>query len=341
MSFLTQLIAQLADGRFHTGAALGAQCGLGRHQLRQHVGQLAPLGLTLQAVPGRGYRLAQPLELLDHAHIVAALNQNKTNTDPTRLTEIEILPMVDSTNTWLAQRAAAGAPSGSVCVAEWQQAGRGRRGRTWHAPYGSGVCLSLLWRFPQSVDGGLSLAVGVALTRTLAEVGASTGIGLKWPNDIMWQERKLGGILVEMRGESVSGWEVVIGIGLNVHLPLSYAHVIDQPWVDLATLLGRPPARNFLIGRLLYHLAQACHTYSHEGLNAFRAEWQARDILQGRMIHVQQGAHSHVGMACGINDQGALLMMRQGRLEPIWHGDISVRTVTADEQPQHNFGVTE
>lgn len=338
MPCLAQLIAQLADGRFHASAALSARCGVGQHRLRQHLGQLAPLGLTLQAVPGRGYRLAQPLELLDHAHIVAAFNPDKTIPLP----EIEILPMVDSTNARLAQHAAAGASSGSVCVAEWQQAGRGRRGRTWHAPYGSGVCLSLLWRFPQSVDGGLSLAVGVALTRALAEVGASTGIGLKWPNDVMWQQRKLGGILVEMHGKS-AGWAAVIGIGLNIHLPLphAHAHAIDQPWIDLATLLGRPPARNFLIGRLLHHLVQACHTYSHEGLNAFRAEWQARDVLQGRMIHVQQGSHSHVGMACGIDEQGALLMVRQGRLESIWHGEISVRTMAADEQAQHNFGVTE
>ncbi|MDX1654152.1 MAG: biotin--[acetyl-CoA-carboxylase] ligase, partial [Candidatus Competibacteraceae bacterium] len=238
-----RLLEVLGDGRFHSGEELARALGVSRAAVWKHLNSLGRRGLEVHAVRGRGYRLPNPLELLDPEGIRAQLSPSVQG----RLAQLEVFDQIDSTNSYLLTRAKAGAPGGSVCLAERQSAGRGRRGRQWISPFAANLYLSVLWRYPDgpALLSGLSLAVGVAMARALEGVGV-VGVGLKWPNDLLWRDQKLGGILLEFGGESSGPCQVVTGVGLNVTMPKEPALDIDQPWPDLTTVLGLGLSRNRL-----------------------------------------------------------------------------------------------
>ncbi|NIR28234.1 MAG: biotin--[acetyl-CoA-carboxylase] ligase [Gammaproteobacteria bacterium] len=316
-----QLLSLLADGHFHSGAALGRALGVGRTTVWQLVRALQARGLEVFAVPGKGYRLAQPVELLGRERVLAAL-------DPaTRalLCELVVLPEVDSTNRYLLAGARRGLAGGCACLAEHQSAGRGRRGRGWVSPLGANVYLSVLWRF-DGMPGGpqaLSLAMGVATANALLELGAHD-LGLKWPNDLVVQGRKAGGLLLEMEGESSGPWAVVVGVGLNVGTPPAAAVGIDQPWADLRTA-GLEASRNRVAGRVLNHLLVALARYAREGFVPFRARWDRLDVVRGHPVRVEAGAQVTEGLARGVDETGALLLAAGGEVRRIVSGEASLR----------------
>jgi len=317
------LLKLLADGGFHSGADLARVLGVSRTAVWNKIREMQDLGLELHAVSGKGYRLAQPLELLDEAKIVAELSA----TAKTRLAGLEIHDQLDSTNTYLMGKAAAGAPGGSACLAEFQTAGRGRIGRAWQSPFGGNICLSLLGRFADHASvAGLSLAVGVAIIRALRLAGLEDA-GLKWPNDILWRERKLGGILLEVSGETHGHCAVVIGIGLNVRMSPLAAQAIDQAWVDLSQIsAGQPPSRNRLAALLLEELLQLLADYPERGLSAYLEEWRQWHCLSGREVILQAGEKSIVGVVDGVTDEGLLLLnCAEGGLRAFASGDVRLR----------------
>ncbi len=274
-------------------------------------------------VSGKGYRLARPLDLLDEAAILGELAEAAK----TRLTRLEIHDQLDSTNTYMMNQAALGQPSGCACLAEFQTAGKGRIGRSWLSPFGSNICLSLLWRFEDhAAVAGLSLAVGVALIRALRRAGVD-GLGLKWPNDLLWQERKLGGILLEVSGEAHGRCAVVIGVGLNVRMTTATAQSIDQAWVDLDQISGgSPPSRNRLAALLLGELLRMLADYPELGLRACIEEWRRWHCHTGRRVVLQVGGKAIVGAVAGVSDAGLLLLdCEEGGRREFASGDMRLR----------------
>ncbi len=208
-----------------------------------------------------------------------------------------------------------GAPSGSACLAEYQTAGRGRQGRPWLSPKGN-LCLSLLWRFPKGTClEGLSLAMGVAVAQALMDAGAE-GIALKWPNDVLGQGKKLAGILVEV-GQTFA----VIGVGVNIHMPPEEGGAIDQPWIDMQTLMGKPVSRNRVGRRVLESLLIASMRFEREALMPFREVWSRLDILEGKGIELRHGASVHRGVAQGIDKRGRLLLKQGKRIQAFSSGE--------------------
>jgi BirA family transcriptional regulator, biotin operon repressor / biotin---[acetyl-CoA-carboxylase] ligase len=279
----------IADGEFHSGTALAQATGVSRASVWNAVQEIQTGGVDVFSVRGRGYRLAQPLSMLDAAGITQALGDAAPFT-------LEIVDEIDSTNTLLLQRLRAGAPEvphASVIAAEWQRAGRGRLNRPWHAPVGGALTFSLLWRFAQGAAtlAGLSLAVGLAVVRALEAQGAS-GVGLKWPNDVLWRGRKIAGILIEMQGEALGPSAVVIGVGVNVRLPAALNTRIGQPAADLQALLGsgsdRAIDRNALLAALLKELNRVLLEFERAGFQAFRDDWQQRHVHQGCAVQLTQ-----------------------------------------------------
>ena len=319
-----EIVRLLADGELHSGEAIAARLGISRAAVWKAVRKAAEvLDLNLDSVRGHGYRLRTPLDLLDadaiHADLPAPARA--------RISGIDVLAVVDSTNSWLMQRARDGAPGGSVCLAEQQTAGRGRLGRAWLSPFGANVYLSLLWRYPLAPAqlGGLSLAAGVAVTRALAAAGAS-GIGLKWPNDLHWRRRKLAGLLLEVAGESQGPSHVVVGVGVNLRLDPALATAIDQPWTDLSTVLGADGyRRNAVVASLIAELCAALECYGVEGLAAFRADWQRLDAYLGEPVELVVGARRIAGVHAGIDATGAMLLEVDGRLQRFHAGEVSLR----------------
>jgi BirA family biotin operon repressor/biotin-[acetyl-CoA-carboxylase] ligase len=217
-----------------------------------------------------------------------------------------------------------------ACLAEYQSAGRGRRGKRWVAPRASGLCLSMNWNHPDAPAalGALSLAAGVAALRALGRLGFA-GLALKWPNDIVHDDRKLGGILIDLRGEAAGPAYVVVGIGMNVNLPAASRAQLAAEGVDALDLatLGVPPSRNSLAATLIAELAAALFEFGARGMTAFADEWRAADALAGRVVAVLQGGVVLEGRARGVDEAGALLLEVDGVPRRIVAGDVSVRPV--------------
>jgi BirA family biotin operon repressor/biotin-[acetyl-CoA-carboxylase] ligase len=322
-----RLLHALADGRTHSGEELARAFGVTRAAVWKQVGKLADFGLDVEAAPGAGYRLPRRLDLLDDRALRAALEPEVA----ARLAKLALFTELDSTNRFLlAEPPAVGTLD--VCLAEFQTAGRGRRGRRWHAPLGSGICMSLGWQFagmpPQPA--ALTLAVGVAVRRVLQRVAGLT-ISLKWPNDLVFDERKLGGILLELKAETHGGVHVVAGVGLNVALPATLLPSLSD-WprgaVDLATALGaEPPPRAVLAAALVNELAALFADYPAQGFGAYRTEWRSADYLRGRSVEVTEPGARLLGTAAGIDADGALLVESgSGELRRVVVGDVSVRS---------------
>lgn len=318
------LLVRLAAGAV-SGSALARDAGLTRAAMWKRIVALREAGIDIAATPGRGYWLAQPLELLDAKAIRAgmALPQRA------QLASLEVAWRLDSTNSELLRR---GAPARgcAVLLAECQTGGRGRRGREWTSPLAAHVYLSLARRFDGGLArlGGLSLVAGIVACEALRELGF-TRVGLKWPNDLVVEEggrlRKLGGLLVEGGGEAAGAVRAVIGIGLNVRMPADAAQRIDQPWTDLAAL-GPPVSRNAVVAKLLSGLLPTLEQFDAGGLAPFLSRYAALDVLAGRDVRIHEGTEAWPATALGIADDGSLRVRDgEGRECRVHAGDVSVR----------------
>ncbi|HET7922037.1 MAG TPA: bifunctional biotin--[acetyl-CoA-carboxylase] ligase/biotin operon repressor BirA [Gammaproteobacteria bacterium] len=310
----------LADGQFHSGEHLARQIGVSRSAVWKQVKALAGLGLEVFRVPGKGYRLAAPLELLDAARIRAGL----APAHRARLGALHVLHVVDSTSTWLAAHAPV-APA--ACLAEMQTAGRGRRGRHWVSPFAANLYLSCVWQFEELPPGftALGMAAAIAAARALHACGARN-VAVKWPNDLVAGGAKLGGILVDVQGEPSGGLRAVIGVGINVRMPAQAAPGIDQPWTDLVSQLnGVVPGRNALAASLLDELFRALECFGAQGFAAFGDDWRALDQVAGRTVVLQQHDQRISGTALGVDRDGALLLETGGETRRFVSGDISLR----------------
>jgi BirA family biotin operon repressor/biotin-[acetyl-CoA-carboxylase] ligase len=297
------ILRLLADGRFRSGEALARHFAVTRATIWNAVQQAEALGVQIYSVRGKGYRLPERVDFLDKGSINRLLGEAASQFS------LEVLGHVESTNSLLMQRTAEGAPHGSCIAAELQQAGRGRRGRNWYSGLGTGLTFSLLWRFGQGAAAisGLSLAVGAGLGRALRELGANN-IALKWPNDVLYQHRKLAGILIELQGEMLGPSAAVIGVGLNVRLPREARETIGQPVSDLAEIVGEPVDRNHLLSTVLRHLADVLTEFERDGFAALRDEWQLQHAYHGQSVQLLlPDGSSMEAVVQGIAEDGTLL----------------------------------
>ena len=310
----------LAAGEFRSGQDLAETLGVSRGAIWYALRGADELGIAIHKVRGRGYRLAQPLSLLDRGEILRELGSHASRF------ALEVLDSSESTNSRLMARAA-GAATGSVTAAEWQTQGRGRRGRPWHSMPGAALTFSLLWRFQQGAGflSGLSLAVGVAVCRALATLGVGDA-GLKWPNDVLWRGRKLAGILIEMHGDMLGPSASVIGIGLNYRLPAALRDRIDQPVADLAAACDVAPDRNRVLALLLIELARVLDEFGRSGFAPLRDEWRSRHVYQGKVVRIELPDGSEVsGTADGVADDGTFLITTHTGQRRFHSGEVSVR----------------
>ena len=313
------ILEVLADGHFHSGETLAKSLGVTRAAVWKKVRALEKLGLSVFRVPGKGYRLADPLQLLDANIISGGLSPACR----ARLKGITVLDTVDSTNTWLGSRSS----DPEVCLAEFQSAGRGRRGRSWVSPFGANLYLSLSWRFDEWPTGftALGMVTAIAAVRALKVLGLDE-VRIKWPNDLIAGGRKLGGVLIDIQGEPPGATRAVIGLGMNVRMPAAAAQDIDQPWMDLATLAeGTPPERNRIAAALVESLVSAMGEFQTEGFAAFTADWEALDLVAGKAVALHSHDHTVTGVAAGVDGEGALLLKTPGGLKRFVSGDLSLR----------------
>lgn len=324
---LRKLLCCLSDGQIHSGESLGLQLGVGRAAVWKQVQQAQARGLPLLAHKGSGYQLPMALEWLDAVAIRHALQPPVCS----RLSEIVVLFEVDSTNNYVLKQLREGRGAPFAVLAERQTAGRGRRGRRWFSPFASSIYLTLGWHYSQGLAAleGLSLVTGLKLLQALQKLGVGD-LALKWPNDVMWRQQKLAGVLIEIQGDPAGECQVAIGIGLNVHVPAALrAEAVDQPWVDLQQVLQSParplPSRNELVAVLLNELVPALEHLEQRGFAAHRDDWQRYDYCWDQWLAVQSGTHCIEGRGAGVNASGAYQVDTAEGRHQISGGEISLR----------------
>ncbi len=326
-ALVERVFRALADGRFHSGEELAQELGVSRSAVWKAAHKLRELGSTVHAVRNRGYRLASAGDPLDATLIRDGVSRSLRS----RLRHVEVAWTVASTNTVLLERSPPPHGECDVALAEFQSAGRGRRGRTWLAPPGGAVCLSLSWTFAQMPRdvGSLSLAIGVCVLRALGKLGV-TDLTLKWPNDVLLADAKLGGILIELRAEAAGPACAVIGIGLNVALGAALIAQISATGMaaaDLSASGTSRPARNAIAAGVIDACLGGLFEFEREGLRAFMDEWRRADALRGRAVTVSNGDERTRGLARGIDVSGALLVEAAQGMRKFFSGEVSVRAV--------------
>jgi BirA family biotin operon repressor/biotin-[acetyl-CoA-carboxylase] ligase len=317
-----EALRQLADGRFHSGVDVARVLGRSRATLSEALKRAPELGVDLFSVRGKGYRLATPLEFIDPEEVARALGAEASRV------RLEVVDEIASTSTRLVERGAEGAPSGTCLAAEWQSAGRGRRGRSWVSSLGGSLTFSMLWRFERGAGslGGLSLAAGLAVARALEECGVRD-VQVKWPNDVVVHFRKLAGILVETSGEIQGPSVAVIGVGVNYRLPERVLDTIDQPVIDVSQCAPNPPTRSRLLGRLAARLAAAFAEFDAHGFAATREPWRSRHAYQGRAVRVSAPNQKPFDAeVVDVAPDGALVVATASGPVHLASAEISMRT---------------
>lgn len=330
-----KLLAELSAEHFTSGVALAKQFDVSRSAISDALKDASDAGIEIFSLTRRGYRLAEPIDLLDIDAI------RRTMGDKSRRLDVDILPTVGSTNTELLARAAAGAGSGTCIATEIQTAGRGRRGRVWQSQFAASLTFSLLWRFEKGAAalGGLSLAVGLSLVRALRGAGVHDAM-LKWPNDVVVNGEKLAGILIETQGDMLGPTAAVIGVGLNVRLSAALKQSIDQPATDVASQRDVRVSRNQLLAAMLLELVLVLDEFSEHGFKFFRDDWLKLHALQAQIVTLHRSRLTDCeAMVKGVAEDGALVVEfldQPGIAQILSSAEISIRTAENKKRTSMN-----
>ncbi|WP_272694623.1 bifunctional biotin--[acetyl-CoA-carboxylase] ligase/biotin operon repressor BirA [Providencia sp. PROV036] len=313
-----QLIDILADAQVHSGEQLGEQLGMTRSAINKHIKTLRSWGLNIETIAGKGYKLPYQINLLSEEAI-------KNQIDGV---DIIVEPVIDSTNQYMLERIAE-LKSGDTCLAEYQSAGRGRRGRQWISPFGCNLYLSMYWKLEQGPAAavGLSLVVGIVIAEVLNRISQEK-VKVKWPNDLYMNDKKLAGILVELTGKTGDAAHIIIGVGINIGMNnnnIEISKPITQEWSSLRDEVENIE-RNELSANIIKSLRESLIVFEHEGLKPFLERWFKLDNFLNRPVKLLIGNDVITGIERGVNDQGALLLQKDnGEIIPYIGGEISLR----------------
>lgn len=307
-----KLIEILADGNFHSGEELASDFGITRAGINKYIKVLREWGIELSSIQGKGYSLKKPMDLF---------NKSKIDQYYQADSRVEILPIIDSTNQYMLDKIP-DLKSGDCCIAEFQSKARGRRGRQWFSPFGTNLYFSMYWRLDQGIAAamGLSLVVGIVVTQALRELSGQD-IKVKWPNDLYLNDQKLAGILVELAGKTGDCAHVVIGIGVNLNMTNPDTNIVNQKWANLGNI-----NRNLLVAKIAKTLRENLKKFEKNGLAFFIDDWNHLDNFIHRPVKLLIGDDVIRGVAKGINDQGALLLEQNGKIQAYIGGEISLRS---------------
>ncbi|MFZ0219154.1 MAG: biotin--[acetyl-CoA-carboxylase] ligase [Candidatus Aquirickettsiella sp.] len=322
MSLLKSTLSLLADGKFHSDREISKFIGIPYKIVPEVLKLILDPSINLEVVNNKNYRISGGLELLDAAYI-----HNELGKFNQLLSQLDILPIVDSTNNYLLNKIEY---TGNHAVfAEQQTAGRGQFQRSWYSNFGKSIALSLLWQLSNPLNklAGLTLVVGISVVKALEEYGL-TSIKLKWPNDIIYEEKKLAGILIESRSNGSKIQKVIIGVGLNLYNPSTHFPTDVQAITSIFSLQNLPPRRNQLAALILKNLFHTLIDFEIKGLEYFMQDWQRLDNLAEKLITIQTQNIVIEGIAQGINTQGQLCVQIKNKTHYFNSGEIKVKLKT-------------
>lgn len=313
---LIKIVSILNDGQYHDGTTIGEKLHMTRSAIWKTIKKLESYAIKIDSVKGKGYALLEPLILLDQHKIKKQLTQEKV--------VINVFEYLDSTNEYL--KSVNTEKGIQICLAEQQTHGKGRLNREWYSPFAKNIYLSCLYPFQKDISelAGLSLVTTLAVIETLRGYGISDDLYAKWPNDIVYANKKLSGNLIEIQAESHGASVAIIGIGINVNMLSDEEHV-SQKWTAMQKILGEYINRNDLCARLIDNLLLYIAKFIAQGFGPFVDEWMKTDCLMSQTIAVKQGNDTIKGRVTGINEQGHLLLhLANGSMRAFSSGDTSI-----------------
>ena len=323
MLHFTKVLMRLNHDRFISGQELADIHKVTRATIHNCIQKIDKLGIEIERVRGLGYRLIHPVDFLDkeiiHSHFPAQIQQ--------MCSQLQCLDEIDSTNEFASS---IGMPSSNkfyAVLAERQMAGRGRRGREWVSPYAANIYLSIVWPLqrPLHEAGILSPMLALNILKCLNQLGVPN-LGLKWPNDIYCNERKLSGLLVECTGGITDTCKLVIGVGVNVAMSRVKHVEIDQQWTDIsANVKDWSYSRNELSAQLITSLVDGVLLFEQHNTSDSVDEWMGWDITLNKHVIIYSEGNERSGIARGIDHNGCLLMETESGVEKISAGDVSLR----------------
>lgn len=312
-----QTVQLLSDGKFHDGTSIGKKLNITRAGVWKVIKKLEEYGITVQSVKGKGYALTKPLLLLDEEKIKQGMHNKNIH--------IEYFETIDSTNDYLIHT-----PKDhkiKICMAEHMSHGKGRLQRSWYSPFGPNISMSLLYPFTKDISelAGLSLLVGLSLCKTINDLyNPKTPVNVKWPNDIIWQNKKLAGNLIEVQAESNGFCYAIIGVGINVNLSGDIEQ-ISQPWTSISKINNQYNNRNILSSKLLDNLIDYIKRFEAKGFKDFLNEWKENDGLLNKIVSLKTGSLTYKGKISGVNNIGHLLITNNdGEVMSLSSGDTTI-----------------
>ena len=319
-SHLIQVVNILKDGEYHDGTSIGKELNITRSAVWKIIKKLTKYNISITSIKNKGYALQEPLILLNKDYITDALKVEDI--------QIEVFESLPSTHTYLKSFM----PSQNVrfCIAEEQTEGKGRFNRKWYAPFGQNIYLSCIYPFQKELSelSGLSLVIGLATIAALKEVSKDQfTLGLKWPNDLVYQGKKVGGILIEVQGESNGTCQALIGVGININMLHKDVIHIEKDWTALREILGGYLDRNMLCVSLIRSILRYLELFARDGIDFFHEEWKGVDALNGQTIEINAGQEASVkGIARGVNPLGHLILEKEnGVLQYIASGEATIQ----------------
>lgn len=318
------ILRLLSDGNFHSGVSIAEQLQCSRATISNTLKNIDTFGIDIAKLRGRGYRWCNPILWLNPDSILGYTSINPNYFD------LKVFDSVDSTNNCLLSNFENRQINNDcifVVAAELQTNGRGRLGRTWHTGLGDSLTFSLRWSFEQEVSAlsGLSLVIGIAIVRVLKSFSIDN-VNLKWPNDILFDHRKLAGVLIELRGEILGPSHAVIGIGINFNLSEIVKSSIEQKITDLSLVTGKCLNRNLVLGALLSELRNILIDFGKYGFAYFKNEWAGYHAYEGEAILLTLPDDSVIeGVVDGVNDDGSICLITASGENSYNVGDISIR----------------
>lgn len=319
---LIALLAVIADGKYHSGARLADRLGITRAALCKMIKQLQNRQLPLVAVPGKGYRVTHDLELLSEDNIKKALPEKTSKL----CRHLEILFDISSTNSYLFNRLTKADLHGHVVFAEMQSCGRGRRGNKWYSPLAGGLYMSVAWHFENSsaAAGPLALFMGVAVARSLQTLGLND-IGLKWPNDILLKDKKVGGVLLDLCGEVHGPTDVVIGVGINYTIHGEPPAWVDREITDIVSHANTHLSKNTVAAALLSQVLDVLDYIGTDNADGLMEAWRQFDHIKGKAVSLGYDNNNINGIAEGVDDGGRLLINVDGNIQRHAAGELRLR----------------
>ena len=317
------LLKHLNDGEYHLAQELTLSLEISLVELVKAIEGFHNLGLEIEFQPGVGYRLSPDIKLLDKSLIFKNLSeqmQDSFNTFDIHLT-------IDSTSSEAMRLARAGHQGKAFIVAESQVSGRGRRGRNWVSPMARNIYMTLVWPIQNKLEGlhGLSLVTALSLVKALQKsaLNGMENLKVKWPNDVWLNNKKLAGILLELYSGTNGSNQIIVGIGLNVSMPIENLVNITQAVTDLASHGNIAVDRNVILANLLQQLNSDIELFMEKGFVDFIVQWQLLDVYHNQEVEVRTGSTSTLGKVKGVNQFGALILETNKGCQLIMGGELA------------------